>query len=103
MLCPLALSGLAFFHPAFWPLTQLFGGGVWTRILHPLPRRAAGVFFASMFVRFRTLNRMTPADWEWMKRVGEMVPAATIRTCRPRENTTAGQKLLFWGMAVCLL
>ena len=23
----LALSGLAFFHPAFFPLTQLFGGG----------------------------------------------------------------------------
>ena len=31
----LALSGLAFFHPAFFPLTQLFGGGPWTRILHP--------------------------------------------------------------------
>ncbi len=31
----LALSGLAFFHPAFFPLTQLFGGGAWTRILHP--------------------------------------------------------------------
>ena len=27
----LALSGLAFFHPAFWPLIQLFGGGVWAR------------------------------------------------------------------------
>ena len=23
----LALSGLAFFHPAFYPLTMLFGGG----------------------------------------------------------------------------
>ena len=31
----LALSGLAFFHPAFYPLSQLFGGGVWARILHP--------------------------------------------------------------------
>ena len=34
----LALSGLAFFHPAFYPLVQLFGGGVWARILHPGPR-----------------------------------------------------------------
>ena len=25
----LGLSGLAFFHPAFYPLSQLFGGGVW--------------------------------------------------------------------------
>jgi formate dehydrogenase subunit gamma len=31
----LALSGLAFFHPAFFFLTGLFGGGPWTRILHP--------------------------------------------------------------------
>ena len=31
----LVLTGLAMFHPAFFPLTQLFGGGPWTRILHP--------------------------------------------------------------------
>ena len=31
----LALSGLAFFHPSFFFMTNLFGGGPWTRILHP--------------------------------------------------------------------
>ena len=31
----LAFSGLALFHPAAFGLTQLFGGPVWTRILHP--------------------------------------------------------------------
>jgi formate dehydrogenase subunit gamma len=31
----LALSGLALFHPAMFWLTALFGGGQWTRILHP--------------------------------------------------------------------
>ena len=30
----IALSGLAFFLPFFWPLVQLFGGGPWTRIVH---------------------------------------------------------------------
>ena len=29
------LSGLAFFHPSMYWLTNLFGGGAWTRILHP--------------------------------------------------------------------
>ena len=29
------LSGLAIFHPFFYPFVGLFGGGVWTRILHP--------------------------------------------------------------------
>lgn len=28
----LALSGLAFFHPAFYPLSLLLGGAVWARI-----------------------------------------------------------------------
>ena len=30
-----ALSGLAFFHPALFWLSNFFGGGPWTRILHP--------------------------------------------------------------------
>jgi formate dehydrogenase subunit gamma len=29
------LSGLALFHPALFWLSNLFGGGPWTRILHP--------------------------------------------------------------------
>ncbi|OUL68570.1 formate dehydrogenase cytochrome b556 subunit, partial [Paraburkholderia hospita] len=31
----LALSGLALFHPSMFWLSALFGGGQWTRILHP--------------------------------------------------------------------
>jgi formate dehydrogenase subunit gamma len=31
-----ALSGLALFHPALYWLSALFGGGPWTRILHPI-------------------------------------------------------------------
>src|SRR6202050_46914 len=30
-----ALSGLALSHPALFGLSGLFGGGPWTRILHP--------------------------------------------------------------------
>lgn len=30
-----ALSGLALFHPGLFWLSNLFGGGSWTRILHP--------------------------------------------------------------------
>lgn len=30
-----ALSGLAFFHPGLYFLSHGFGGGTWTRILHP--------------------------------------------------------------------
>ena len=37
-----ALSGLAFFHPSMFWLTHLFGGGTWSRILHPSSLCSAG-------------------------------------------------------------
>ncbi len=48
----LAASGLAFFHPAFWFLTSLLGGGVWARILHPFIGVVMFVFFALMAMRY---------------------------------------------------
>ena len=53
----LGLSGLAFFHPAFFPLTQLFGGPVWTRILHPYVGVIMAVSFLIIFLRFRKLTK----------------------------------------------
>jgi formate dehydrogenase subunit gamma len=61
-----ALSGLAIFHPALFWLSNLFGGGPWTRILHPF----IGLF---MVLAFFTLaasvwddNRLRDADWQWL-------------------------------------
>ena len=63
----LAASGLAFFHPAFFPLVNLFGSPQWARILHPW----IGVF---MFVSFLVLaltmwrrNLWEANDTQWMK------------------------------------
>ena len=98
----IALSGLSFFHPLFWPLTQLFGGGVWTRILHPYIGVALMICFASMFVRFRALNRMTPADWEWVRRIREMAGGNDL-TMPAQGKYNGGQKLMFWSISACLL
>jgi len=98
----IALSGLSFFHPLFWPLTQLFGGGVWTRILHPYIGVALVICFASMFVRFRALNRMTPADWEWVRRIREMAGGNDL-TMPAQGKYNGGQKLMFWSISACLL
>jgi len=97
-----ALSGLSFFHPALFPLSFLFGGGVWTRILHPYLGVALIIFFLSMFTRFRSFNRMTPADWEWMKHVTEMING-NDRNMPAQEKYNGGQKVLFWAVSVCLL
>jgi formate dehydrogenase subunit gamma len=98
----LALSGLAFFHPAFYPLSQLFGGGVWARILHPYVGLLMALSFLAIFIRFGALNRMTPADHEWLSRVGEMVDG-NDHNMPEQGKYNGGQKLLFWALAVCML
>jgi formate dehydrogenase subunit gamma len=97
----LALSGLAFFHPYFWPLTALFGGGVWTRILHPWLGVLMALSFAAMFVRFRALNTMTETDWAWVRRVREMVDGDD-HNMPEQGKYNGGQKLMFWGAVVCV-
>lgn len=97
-----ALSGLAFFHPSLYFFSYLFGGGPWTRILHPF----LGVFmvlgFIGLFVRFWRENILGDADWAWNRSIlallrgdkGNMPPAG-------RYN--AGQKIMFWTFGASLL
>jgi formate dehydrogenase subunit gamma len=96
-----ALSGLALFHPFFFFLTNLFGGGPWTRILHPFIGVVMFLFFVVMAARFWGVNRFTKADREWRRRIGDVV--------RNRDEGlpevgkyNAGQKILFWTMVVAI-
>lgn len=98
----LALSGLAFFHPAFFPLTQLFGGPVWARILHPFIGVIMAVSFFVIFLRFRALNAMTDIDWQWLKRAREMVDGDD-HNMPEQGKYNGGQKIMFWSLAVCML
>lgn len=97
----LALSGLAFFHPAFYPLNQLFGGGVWARILHPFIGVVMALSFVAMFFRFWKLNIMTPTDKEWLSRIREMVDGDD-HNMPEAGKYNGGQKLLFWLLVACM-
>jgi formate dehydrogenase subunit gamma len=97
----LALSGLTFFHPAFYPLNQLFGGGVWTRILHPFFGVVMTISFGVMFLNYKKLSVMTPTDWEWMRHVRDMVNGDD-RNMPEAGKFNAGQKLVFWLLAACM-
>ena len=68
-----ALSGLALFHPAFFWLTNLFGGGTWTRILHPFIGVVLAVSFGLLAQRFYRDNLITEADREWMRRIRDVL------------------------------
>ena len=98
----LALSGLAFFHPAFWPLTQLFGGGVWTRILHPFIGVLMAISFLGLYLRFKHLNKMTPADKEWLSKAKNMVDG-NDHDMPEQGKYNGGQKMMFWAMSACML
>ena len=98
----LGLSGLALFHPALYPLTQLFGGGPWTRILHPYVGVVMALFFIIMVARFWRLNVMEQRDVEWLKNVDKMVDG-NDHNMPEQGKYNGGQKLLFWGLVVFML
>lgn len=98
----LALSGLALFHPALFWLTGLFGGGPWTRILHPFIGLVMAAAFALLASEMWQDNRLQPRDWVWLKKIKDVIN-------NREENLpdvgryNGGQKLLFFTMAACLI
>jgi formate dehydrogenase subunit gamma len=96
------LTGLAFFHPAFFFFTNLFGGGSWSRILHPFMGLLMVFGFAGLFMRLWRENVINDADREWAKHAGRMLQGDKAGM-PPVGKYNFGQKAVFWGMAVSLL
>jgi len=67
------LSGLALFHPALFWLSNLFGGGPWTRILHPFLGVAMFVLFLGLVIRFWSANYFSGNDGLWLKNIGKVM------------------------------
>src|ERR1035438_6085980 len=95
----LALSGLALFHPAFFWLTNLFGGGPWTRILHPFIGCVMVVAFFLFGVKYWRDNYLERRDWIWLRNIKDVV--------NKREDNlpevgryNGGQKLFFFAIVV---
>lgn len=96
------LSGLALFHPSMFWLTNLFGGGPWTRILHPFLGLAMFLFFLGLVVRFAHHNLIEKRDMQWLKQWRDVV--ANREEDLPEVGRyNAGQKLLFWTLLLCML
>lgn len=95
------LSGLAFFHPSLYFFSSLFGGGVWTRILHPFFGVTMVLAFAVMFFRLWRENVFVPVDREWVAKSGDMLRGDKA-ALPPVGKYNAGQKGVFWLMSVCL-
>jgi formate dehydrogenase subunit gamma len=95
------LSGLAFFHPSLFFLSNLFGGGSWARILHPFIGVLMFVAFLGLFFKLWRDNVMNDADKAWCAKMGGML-RGDKSGMPPVGKYNAGQKMVFWAMAVSL-
>jgi formate dehydrogenase subunit gamma len=97
-----ALSGLALFHPSFFFFSNLFGGGPWTRILHPFIGLVMFLFFLISILWFWDQNRITDADRKWMQRLKDFIYNRE-RDMPESGKYNAPQKYLFWVQVVTVL
>ncbi|WP_407158228.1 formate dehydrogenase subunit gamma [Bradyrhizobium sp. STM 3557] len=95
----LVLSGLSMFHPFLFWLSNLFGGGQWTRAAHPWIGCVLFASYMGMIVQFWRDELPSRDDIAWLRAINrvlvnneEGVPEV------PRFN--AGQKFVFWAMAL---
>lgn len=96
----LAISGLAFFYPAFFWLTGVFGTPQLARIVHPFVGVVMFLAFARQFFRYWHHNLITGEDIKWMKAVGTVMKGGEVGDIG-RYN--GGQKAMFWVMSLCML
>ena len=97
----LAASGLALFHPAFWPLTGLLGGGVWSRILHPYLGVVMAIAFAGLAARHWKDNLIQDYDREWAKRMPDIINNRG-HDLPEIDKYNVGQKRLFQVLVVSM-
>lgn len=97
-----ALSGLAFFHPALYWFSALFGGGSWDRILHPFFGVLMALVFSYTGVHFWRANRMDADDRKWLGQWRDVVGNREERL-PPVGRFNGGQKLVFWITVVCVI
>jgi formate dehydrogenase subunit gamma len=98
----LILSGLSMYYPSFFFLTALFGGGQFTRFIHPWVGVVLVVSFTLLARRFWRGNLWERSDLDWVAHMGDLV--------RGREENmpeigkyNAGQKFVFWAMLLLIL
>ena len=96
----LAISGLAFFYPAFFWLTGVFGTPQLARIIHPFVGLIMFIGFMVQFFRYWRYNFIDKEDVKWMKSVPEVLNGHEVGDIG---KYNGGQKGMFWLMTACML
>lgn len=96
------LTGLAIFHPALFFFSALFGGGSWTRILHPYFGVLMVLGFALLFFQVLKENFWKPHDTAWVRKAPELLKGHE-EAMPDVGKYNAGQKAVFWIFALSLV
>ena len=95
----LLLSGLSMFHPMLFFLSGLFGGGQWARAIHPWIGIVLLVSYAGLIVQFWRDNMWSRDDLAWMLAIRQVL-ANEEEGVPEVSRYNAGQKFVFWSMAL---
>jgi formate dehydrogenase subunit gamma len=97
----LTLSGLSMFHPILFFFSDLFGGGQWTRAVHPWIGVALLVSYAGLIVQFWRDNFFNADDLAWSRSLDKVLRNEE-EGVPPIGRFNAGQKLVFWAMTLLI-
>lgn len=95
----LAVSGLSLFDPTFFALSALFGGGSNVRWMHPWIGIVFAVGFLGLFLRFFVANLPGRGDAAWIGGLKHVL-SGNDEYLPEVGKYNAGQKMVFWSMAV---
>jgi len=95
----LVLSGLAMFHPMLFWLSGWFGGGQWTRAIHPWIGVVLLISYTGMIVQFWRDNGWNRDDVAWTRAIGSVL-GNDEKDIPEVGRFNAGQKFVFWAMAL---
>ncbi|PZO67455.1 MAG: formate dehydrogenase subunit gamma [Paracoccus denitrificans] len=93
----LLLSGMALFTPSLFFLTNLFGGGQNTRMLHPMIGVVLVISFMILFLQLWKFNIPRREDIQWGANI-KAVMQGDEEKLPPLGKYNLGQKFVFWAM-----
>ncbi len=97
----LAISGMSLFHPSLFFLSYLFGGGDFTRFIHPWIGVVLFFGFSGLFLRFWRANLWEGADNTWLARISDVLRDNEDKLPEVGKYN-AGQKMVFWSMSALI-
>ncbi|MBS0237683.1 MAG: formate dehydrogenase subunit gamma [Proteobacteria bacterium] len=95
----LVISGLSMFHPVLYWLSAFFGSGQWARQSHPWIGVVLLLSYSGLIIQFWRDNLWNMDDVRWMMAIRRVL-ANDEEGVPEVARFNAGQKFVFWSMAV---